>query len=196
MASSILLAIALCAIRASAQSSTTTISMFMNMEDSHPTPIITGSIINADATATTYVANCDYTDDSEMCSMIDVTVTTGASWQAFTSSGSNGVYEMSCTFSGSVSAACEFGQSAERSSYSDTMTFDATNPLPGFMQVLVTGGVEKLNQDASATASSGSEQTGASSTASGQDTNGAKTLLPLPLQSLLALLAISGMLYL
>ncbi len=79
MATSITLAIALCALRITAQS-TTTISMFLNLEDSLPPPIITASIVRADATATTYVANCDYTDASEQCAMTDITVTTGPSW--------------------------------------------------------------------------------------------------------------------
>jgi hypothetical protein len=219
MATSIFLAIALCAMRITAQS-TTTISMFLNMEDSHPTPIITASIVRADSTATTYVANCDYTDSSEQCAMTDLTVTTGASWQEFTSSASDGSYRMSCTFIGTAGGACQFTQSAEGSVYSDTVNYaDATNPFPGFMKVLVTAGVEKLTLESSPTASStdtsqrasssGPGETGASSAttssdllqtsaspALGQATNGVNNVLPHTPACLLGLLVIPGMLYL
>lgn len=217
MASSIFLGVALYALRITAQS-TTTISMFLNMENSHSTPIITASIVHADPTATTYVANCDYTDSSEQCAMTDLTIKTGSSWQDFTSSGSGGSYEMSCTFIGTTDGACTFTQSGGGSVYSDTINYaDATNPFPGFVPVLVTAGVEKLalqssptasSIDASQTASSskpgeaGASSAATSSTlvqtstspASGQATNGSKNVLPYTPTCLLGLLIVLGML--
>jgi hypothetical protein len=134
MATSIFFAIAICALRINAQS-TTTISMFQNMVDSHPTPIITASIVHADPTATTYAANCDYTADGEVCYMTDQTVTTGPSWQDYTYSDSGLFYRMSCTFTGTTDGACEFTQSAEESVYMDTLDYtDARFPFPGYMQ--------------------------------------------------------------
>jgi hypothetical protein len=222
MASSIVLGIALYAMRITAQS-TTTISMFLNMENSHSTPIITASIVRAGPTATTYVANCDYTDSSEQCAMTDLTVTTGPSWQDFTSSGPDGSYGMSCTFIGTTDGTCSFTQSADGSVYSDTINYaDPTNPFPGFLPVLVTAGVEKLalessptasSIDASQTASSSKAgETGASSEAtsstlfqtgtspvpgqatSGQAANGSKSVLPYTPGCLLSLLIVLGML--
>jgi len=217
-ATGILLAIALCAMRTTAQS-TTTISMFLNLVDTHPTPIITASIVHADPTATTFVANCDYTDDSEVCAMTDQTVTAGPSFQDFTSTGAgDAFYRLSCTFTGTTDGACAFTQSGAGSVYSDTLAFDsATNPFPGFAQVLVTAGVEELGAQSSATeasgtsrtaSSSGPEETGSSATttssdgsqtntsasASGQATGGAGGVLPYTRGGLLALLVIPGML--
>ena len=141
------------------------VSMYINEQDTVHTPLVTGSVIAADKTATTYALACkDNAHIAKACPEGGLTVTIGPSWQAATAVLNGTSISERCTFTGSTDGSCEVTRSFPGETTSSfwvyswapaTATEDPNaSHFPGFVQMLVTGGKEKGAATATATVTS------------------------------------------
>ena len=149
--------------------STTTVNFFYGTPLSVATPIVTGSVISADATAATYAMDCGSYLKDLGCTK-PVTVTIGPSLQVFSYIGDVLGFSASCTFTGQTKGVCGVGVTINSIATAITTTFDDST-FPGFLKASITAGAEKLTAVVTPTPIAASTSTGNSTIVASNSTS-------------------------
>jgi hypothetical protein len=185
--------------------STTTVSLFLANDlnrNGAPAAKVTGSVLAVNKTATTYVIDCIDAPEIQNCGLA-LTVTAAPSWEILSYTVNNLTASQSCTFTASTEGTCDYqiegdglldnGRVIYPAKASATLTAsissgslspspgaaddESNRAFPGFQEVLITAGAEKListptSTSVSKTATGTASPTPATSTKASQGVGG------------------------